>query len=169
MHYPDGIGPDNVKASRRHANPLPLAVLAVFLGTGLLGSFGGQSGTYLHAENTEASLSVRAPRILRNGEFFEMVIDVVPKRPAQELVVGISDVLWREMTINTILPAAGKEEFSDGLRRFSFGEIPEGKMLSVKIDGQVNPHLGGKSMGEIAAFDGEKKLAKLTIATKVLP
>lgn len=169
MQYPDGIGHDNAETPRRHASPLPLALLALFLSSGLTGSLGGQSDTRLRAESPQASLAVSAPEILRNGEFFEIVIDVAPKESVQDLVIGISDELWKKMTINTLLPAAEQEDFSDGLHRFSFGKMPRGQVLSIKIDGQVNPHLGGRSSGEFSAFDGEQKLVQLTFSTTVLP
>ncbi|CCW19281.1 hypothetical protein EBBID32_36470 [Sphingobium indicum BiD32] len=58
------------------------------------------------------------PDTLRNGMAFETIVEVTPRRPVGDLVIAMSDGLWREMTINTMMPAAGEESHKDASHRF---------------------------------------------------
>jgi len=144
-------------------------LLAAILGAGLFGAFGGQPDPVRQVRTDIATIGVRAPRILRNGMIFETVIEVKPQRPVGNLVIAISDGLWREMTINTTMPSAQQESDAQGVRRFSFGRVEAGKTFRFKIDGQINPPLFAGTSGEIAAYDGEKEIASLPIRMRVLP
>lgn len=166
---PDGIALENIVHRRQRANPLPLALLAALLGAGLAGLLGGASDNVRVAHDEAASISVRAPEILRSGMVFETLVEVRPTRSVDDLAVGVSDTLWRQMTINTVLPTAEKEDYRDGWHRFSFGPARAGEIVRFKIDGQINPPLFAGTSGEIVAFDGERKLAGLTLRMRVLP
>lgn len=165
---PDGITEEHESNSRR-ANPWPLLLLGALLSTGLTGTFGGQPATIRQVESDTASLVVRAPETLRNGMAFETVVEVTPRRPVDDLVIAVSDGLWREMTINTMIPGAGEESHRNGFHRFSFGRAEAGDTFRFKIDGQINPPLLAGTSGQIAALDGETRLASLPIRIKVLP
>jgi len=114
-------------------------------------------------------MSVRTPETLRNGMAFETIVEVTPQRPIGDLVIAVSDGLWREMTINTMIPAAGDESHRSGFHRFSFGETKPGETLRFKIDGQINPPLFAGTSGEVVALDGERRLASVPVMIKVLP
>ena len=73
------------------------------------------------------------------------------------------------MTINTMIPAASEESFKGGAYRFSYGALRAGETLVVKIDGQINPPLFAGTEGEIALFDGERRLGGMPLKIKVLP
>ena len=166
---PDGISQANLERFPGRANPLPLLVLTALLGAAMAGLLGGLPAEVRRADGDAAGLSVRMPEILRNGTSFETIVEVRPRRAVGNLVIGVSDGLWAEMTINTMIPAAGRESFADGFHRFSFGKVEAGETFRFKIDGQVNPPVFGGTSGEIAAFDGERRLAAVPVRMKVLP
>jgi len=169
---PDGISDIHLHPRRGyagHANPLPLLILVAVLAAGLLGLLGGQPDPVRISRNAAAEIAVRAPATLRNGMFFEMTVDVTPRRPVKDLTIAVSGALWHEMTINTTMPSADKEEFKDGAFRFSFGEVKAGETRRFKIDGQVNPPMFLGTHGEVAAFDGETRLVSVPIRIKVRP
>jgi len=168
MQAPDGITEDHERNSRR-ANPWPLFLLAALLGAGLTGLLGGQAPSIRQASTPVVNLRVQTAERLRSGMVFETIIEVTPVRPVTDLVVAISDGLWREMTINTMIPAAGKESHKEGYHRFSFGPARPGETLRFKIDGQINPPLFAGTSGEIAAYDGEHRLTGVPVNVRVLP
>ena len=165
---PDGITQEHESNSQR-ANPWPLILLALLLGAGLTGLFGGQPAIVRHASNDMIALSVRTPETLRNGMAFETIIEVTPHRPIGDLVIAVSDGLWQEMTINTMIPAAKEESHMDGSHRFSFGEAEPGETFRFKIDGQINPPLFAGTNGEVVVLDSERRLAAVPVRIEVLP
>lgn len=168
VQAPDGITQEHESNSRR-ANPWPLILLALLLGAGLTGLFGGQPAVVRQAPEDMVALSVRTPETLRNGMAFETVVEVTPRRAIGDLVIAVSDELWREMTINTMIPAAGEESHKSGFHRFSFGEAEPGETFRFKVDGQINPPLFAGTSGEVVALDGERRLAAVPVTIKVLP
>ncbi|EQB05878.1 hypothetical protein [Sphingobium baderi] len=167
---PDGITDEDAgQNGRRRANPLPLLILTVLIVLALFGFLGGKADPLNRAENSAALIEVRAPEILRNGMFLEMVVRVTPKRPVNKLVIAVSDGLWREMTINSMIPAAEKEEYKDGLFRFSFGRVEAAETFQFKIDGQINPPLFAGTQGSIIALDDQDRLVELHTEIKVRP
>lgn len=171
-HYPDGIEQghhDHPRFWRRNAGPVSLIVLGALLAAALLGLFGGQPNSDLVAETPEVRLEVNSATVLRNGLFFETRIRITAKRPIDELVLGIAPSLWRDLTINSMFPAASEEESRDGMLRFSYGPAEAGQTIEIKIDGQVNPPLFGGTGGDVAVFDGDLPLARLPVTRKVRP
>jgi len=167
--FPDGLSERNINGHSR-ASFLTLFILTALMIAGLIGLLGGHSAQTERAEG-EVLLKVTAPPVLRNGMFFETIVEVQAKQPLGNLVIGVSAPLWREMTINTMIPAAAEEGYMNGFHRFAFGKVDRGDVFRFKIDGQINPTptlLGGTS-GVIAAFDDEKKLTAIPIEMKVLP
>ena len=49
------------------------------------------------------------------------------------------------------------------------GSGEPGKPIAIKFDGQVNPPLVGANAGDIAVFDGDRKLAAIPVKMRVLP
>ena len=86
-----------------------------------------------------------------------------------DLVIAISAPLWRQMTINTMIPAASEESYSQGAQRFSFGKLEAGDSFRFKIDGQINPSLFAGTRGEIAVLDGDRRIVGTPVTMKVLP
>lgn len=168
--YPDGVGEDNVRpieSWRRHASPLGLILaggVVVLAFTGLL----GRERTWT-AEGEAARLEVHAPEIIRNGEFFEVRIGVESREPIGELVIGVDESLWTDVTVNTMIPAASEEESLDGEARFTFADLAAGSSFLFKLDLQVNPDILLGNEGRITLYDGDAELAAADISITVLP
>lgn len=166
--FPDGISPRNFVGSRS-ANPLPPLFLGAILLAGLAGLFGGKPDMTRRIDSTDARLTVKAPVVIRNGMFFETLVEVRARRPIAQLVIAISDPLWRQMTINTMIPAASEESYSDGAQRFTFDSLDAGDTFRFKVDGQINPSLLIGNRGDITILDGERRLVSMPVTVKVLP
>lgn len=135
----------------------------------LLGAFGGGKARNVVADSAAATLEVHTPRVLRNGLFFETRIQATAKAPLADAVIVVPASLWRDMTINTMIPAPSEEKAEKGAFRFSYGAMKPGDMLDIKIDGQVNPPLFAGNRGTIELHDGERMLVRAPVEITVLP
>lgn len=152
-----------------HANPASLLLLGLILAIACSGLLGGYPHPVRTGENEQVKLTVATPATLRNGLVFETRILIEPRQPIGDVVLTVSPDLWRDVTINSAIPAAEKEEFVDGMIRMSFGAGQPGKPIAIKFDSQINPPLVGGNAGEVAVFDGGRRLATVPIETMVLP
>jgi hypothetical protein len=134
-----------------------------------LGLFGGQPSPRIDADFGPVALSVKTPLTIRNGEFFETGINIRADAPIADATLAVETGLWRDMTINTMIPAPTEEEFKDGEYRFSYGPLAAGETLTIKIDGQINPPLFAGNEGAIAIYDGDRLLGRRQFRIKVLP
>ena len=169
---PDGIADTHIRLSHpryRRANPISLILTSALLLLACLGLLGGAPSPTRTIDSKDVRLTVVTPVTLRSGLFFETRVLIEPKRPIGELVLALSPALWRDITINTAIPAAEKEEYDGGMFRLSFGSGKPGKPIALKVDGQVNPPLIGRNEGQVAVYDGTTRLIALPIRTTVLP
>lgn len=165
---PDGIGGRHIERGQAWwLNPIGLAVLATLVGLALLGVFGREHT--LSAEGGGVTLSVHQPQLLRSGEFFETQVRVEVSTAVEDLVIAVDTSLWRDMTVNTFIPAASEESTEDGAYRFAFGPMEAGTTFEAKIDLQVNPDIVGGNRGVIRVYDGERLLVELPADIGVLP
>jgi hypothetical protein len=167
---PDGITEDNVQPVagwRRHASPLGLVVFGLVVALALLGVLGHER-TWA-AQSSGTRLEVHTSEVVRNGEFLEMRIRVVPEGDIGELVIGIDDAIWEDVTVNTMIPAATEEVNEDGQTRFTFAELHAGTEFLLKVDMQINPDILGGNGGRIAVYDGESEIVATEMAITVLP
>lgn len=171
MATPDGIEEPAEKGGLwdRHASPISILLLGALMLAALSGVAGGQPGERRLADFGEAKLLVKSPSVIRNGEFFEMEIAVEAKTDLDAPAIEVSPSLWRDMTINTMMPAPAEELFEKGGYRFAYDRMPRGKRLLIKIDGQINPPLFAGTRGDIAVYDGERRLGAMPLAIEVLP
>jgi hypothetical protein len=167
--YPDGLAPRNLAAHGGRWNWLSLALLGALMAAALLGAFGGGKARPRAADADAARLEVSAPRVIRNGEFFEIRVRVAAKRPVGKAVLAVPTGLWRDMTINTMIPAPAEEKAERGTFRFDYGPLAPGDVLDIKIDGQINPPLFAGTRGAIALQDGDRALASIPLRIRVLP
>lgn len=167
--FPDGIARRNIAGVKGFNPLLPLLLLAALMIAGLVGLLGGKPDMVRRVNADAAALTVRAPSVIRNGMFFETIVEVQAHRPVDDLVIAISAPLWRQMTINTMIPAASEESYSQGAQRFSFGKLEAGDSFRFKIDGQINPSLFAGTRGEIAVLDGDRRIVGTPVTMKVLP
>ena len=169
-NLPDGITEDNVRpvaSWRRHASPLGLVVFGIVVALALSGVLGHER-TWA-AQSSVTRLEVHTSEVVRNGEFIEMRIRVVPEGDIGELVIGIEDAIWEDVTVNTMIPAATEEANADGETRFTFAELPAGTEFLFKVDMQINPDILGGNGGRITVYDGEDEVVATEIAITVLP
>lgn len=168
---PDGISEKMISGQRwhRHASPISFIILASIIAFALIGLAGGQPSPVRSENFGAARLEVKTPSVIRNGEFFETRIRIEAARDMSDAVLAISPSLWTDMTINSMIPAAAEESFKGGSYRFSYGKLRAGETLVVKIDGQINPPLFAGTRGDIALFDGERRLGGMPLRIKVLP
>lgn len=170
--FPDGLDQDNVEKGhgwRGRANPFSLILLAALLGIALTGILGGRPSPVLRADTPAATLTVKSPATLRNGMFFETVIVATPKQAAKQLTIAVEPALWRDFTVNTMIPQASDETFEDGKFRFGYGPVEAGKALTMKVDSQINPSEFGPTHGTVGVYDGDRLLAELAVTIKVRP
>ena len=168
--HPDGIGQPHVRPRRtwrRHASPLSLAAFGAVVVLAMLGTLGHERDWHASASGVE--LDVHAPEVIRNGEFLEMRIGLRSDQAIGELVIGIEEALWRDLTVNTMIPAASEESGTDGEMRFTFSELPAGTPFLFKVDLQVNPDILLGNEGTITVYDGESELVATSISIVVLP
>ena len=166
---PDGINPQRHAGAGRIATPLAFVALGGLLAVGLLGFFGGDAPTISSRHFGPANMSVRVPAILRNGEFFEMEVMVESRAPITDATIAFDRPLWRNITINTAMPAASEETFEAGSYRMSFGPLGPGKQLVLKLDGQVNPPMFRGTAGHVRLFDGDRPVGAVPVQIKVRP
>lgn len=137
----------------------------------MVGSLAGLAG--VEATLTEkagaATVTLHAPARIRNGEFFEMRLQVTAHERIDELVVGVDAGLWEDFTINTFLPGATEEASEGGELRFTFGPLDAGDSFLLKVDGQINPDMLWRNEGTVTVYDGERAFAELPIVMEVLP
>jgi len=167
---PDGIGDEQTRPPggwRHHASPLALAVFGLVIALGLTGLLGREAEWRDEANGVR--LAVHSSEIIRNGEFFEMRISVEADEPIGELVVGIDEELWKDMTVNTMIPGAADETSADGEFRFTFAELEAATPFILKVDVQVNPDIVAGNDGAITVYDGETQLATTDVSITVLP
>ena len=170
--FPDGLEERHAAKApglRRHAHPLSFVVLGVILLVALSGLLGGDRSPVVRATAPAADLTVKTPHTLRSGLFFETAVMVEAKAPIADAVVAVPVALWRDQTINTQTPAPEKEEAKDGSFRFHYGALAAGERLDVKIDGQVNPPLTVGTRGAVVLLDGQREIARVPLAIRVLP
>ena len=171
-NFPDGIDHGHVPNRgwfSYRASWLSIIVLGTLMAFAASGLLGGTKRPLRVAESTDVRLAVRMPQIIRNGEFFETEIVILPKRAFTDLTLGIEPGLWHDLTVNTFIPAATAEKFQDGAFRFSFGPAEAGQPIVIKIDAQINPSTTGGTRGIVSVEDGETNAVRLPIAMRVLP
>ena len=167
---PDGIGEEHTRPLggwRHHASPLALAVFGLVIVLGLTGLLGREAEW--RAEANGVRLAVHSSEIIRNGEFFEMRISVEADEPIGELVVGVDEELWKDMTVNTMIPGASDETSANGEFRFTFAELEAATPFTLKVDVQVNPDIVAGNDGAVTVYDGETPLATADVSITVLP
>ncbi|HEY0623877.1 hypothetical protein [Sphingomonas sp.] len=167
--YPDGIAPGDADGHGARLNWISLAVLGAILLAALLGAFGGGKARGAIVDASAARLEVHTPRVLRNGMFFETRIHVTAKAPIADAVIVVPATLWRDMTINTMIPAASEEKAEKRAFRFHYGPMKPGDVLDIKVDGQINPPLFAGNSGSVGLHDGDRPIAAIPVEITVLP
>jgi hypothetical protein len=152
---------------RRHASPLSIAAFGSVVVLALSGLLGHERDWVATTGGTR--LQVHAPEIIRNGEFLEMRVSVESDTAIGELGIGVSQALWEDITVNTVLPAPTNETSANGEFRFGFGPLAAGASFLLKLDLQVNPDIVGGNDGLVTVYDGDRALTEIGVSITVLP
>ena len=147
---------------------LAMLLLGGTVAFGLSGMAGGPD-VRTAITGPDATLAVDGPSVIRNGEYDELVVSMAAHRDLANATLVIDADYWRDLTINTMIPAPEKGDLHDGAMRFEFGALAAGSAASFKIDAQVNPHRFGSSHGDFVLLDGNRELARLPRSLRVLP
>jgi len=123
----------------------------------------------LSAAANGVSLRVHTSQIIRNGEFFEMRVSIESSEPLSELVIGVEEALWEDMTVNTMIPGAADEASADGEFLFTFAELEANTPFLLKVDLQVNPDIVAGNDGAVTVYDGDEPMATTDVTITVLP
>lgn len=134
---------------------------------GLTGLLGREAAW--RAEANGVRLVVHSSEIIRNGEFFEMRVTVESEDALGELVIGIEDGLWEDMTVNTLIPGPVDEASNDGEFRLTFAELDANTPFLLKVDLQVNPDIVAGNDGAVTVYDGEEPMVTTDLSITVLP
>ena len=170
--FPDGITTEHMPRQQRWGRILAwgiLVLLGAFLLFAMSGAFGGQPSPTRSVDSDSAAVEVTVPETLRNGEFFEMRVRIAAKQAIAKPVVAVTSAYWRNLTINTMIPAPSEEGFEDGSLAFTYGSMEAGDTLEIKIDGQVNPARTGSSAGIVTLREDKSPLASVPVSLKVFP
>jgi len=172
LRFPDGLDASDAKAVsglRAHASLMAFIVLGGLIATAMTGLLGGRPSPVNIVSTPAASLEVKLAQPLRSGVFFETHLRVHARRDIAEPVIGIDATLWRDLTINSHIPAAADESFKEGQYRFKYAPLKAGDTLEIKIDGQTNPPLVGYLAGSLTLLDGDHRLTETRLSVPVLP
>ena len=172
-HPPAPIGieaphlePGNVLS--RHASPISLLVLSMVMAIGVSGLL-GKPTTQTTVHDAAAELAIDMPAAVRNGDSYETRIRIKAKQDIGKLQVEVSPALWREITVNSMMPSPASEDFKGGYFRFEFASVDAGDAFLLKVASQVNPRLLGSVSGHIRVLDDGVVLADAERTMKVLP
>ncbi len=168
---PDGIDEAHVAPQGPfgpHASPLSAIVLTCLIGAGLSGAAGSPTAE-VSSRSGPGVVSIEMPAVTRAGKILEMRFHLRPPAAIDKPVLAIDASLWRELTINSMVPAASDEAYRKGAFRFSFGRIEAGEEFLFKVDAQINPKLHGVNRGRVVLLDGEREVAAVPVELKVWP
>ncbi len=172
ISYPEGIEERHVAERgwlHDYASPLIILLFGALIAAAVAGLLGGTRSAARTVDAAAASLTVQTPTTLRSGLFFEMRIVVEAKAPIADAVIALPPGLWRDMTINTNIPAATEEAYEGEAFAFHYGPLAAGERIEVKYDGQINPPLFAGTRGSVTLRDGDRDLASVPLSIAVLP
>lgn len=172
---PYAVGSQHFGRSQLSRWRTPLAVLAMgtvllLAATGVLG--GGPS----HVERASAAgvqAEIQYDPIVRSGNWFETQVTVRSAADVKDLTIAVDAPLWRQLSIDTMVPDAESAEAVDGRFAYHFGEVKAGEAFRLKLDGQIQPGLMREQSGIIRVLEGAVEPARELVAVpmrlRVLP
>lgn len=171
--FPDGLtGPAHQDLEGRAievlARRVVLGLLVVFLIAGLFSLFGQRSAT-VTASGGGATLTVRSPDALRGGLVYQTKITAQGAAAIDAPKLVLSPGFLDGLTINTLEPSPAEEKTVDGHLVLTFPPVEAGDLLTVWIDGQVNPTTVGRRVHEVTLRDGENPLVSARLDVEVYP
>lgn len=145
-----------------------IVLLAAFLVAGLANVFGQRVQT-TSVEGAAADLEVKAPPAVRSGLIYEVQFTVLAHRGLEEPTLVLDDGWFDGFTINTMSPDTKDWTQRDGRQLLSYGAVPAGAELVVRLQYQVNPTTMGTREQDVALEDNGETIATLNHETTVFP
>ena len=165
---PEGLDARHDTKRGVHASVVSLVLLGALMAWGLSGRAGNHAER-LAARNADVAFEVVTPGWIRAGEIYEQKIRITALRPIRQLGLAVTPELWREVTVNGLMPEPESQEQSGRDWRFTWKALDAGTTFELKVDAQVNPSLWGRNEGRMAVLDGDRELASVPVAMNVLP
>lgn len=165
---PDGLDTRHENPRGGHASLVSLILLGALMVWGLSGRAGNHD-EQLAARTADVTVEVTSPGWIRAGEIYEQKIRITALRPIEKLGLAVTPEVWREVTVNSLMPEPESQEQKGADWRFAWKRLEAGATFELKVDAQVNPSLWGRNSGRIAVLDGDRELATVPVAMNVLP
>jgi hypothetical protein len=135
---------------------------------GLLNFFGQSPGSTT-VSSPVATLNVQSPTRLRGGDLYQARFRIFARQDIKNATL-VLDPNWLEgQTINTIEPSPSTEQSKNGRLELSLGSINAGQEWSEYLQFQVNPTSVGERNGNVALYDGNRRLLSLSRGATVFP
>jgi hypothetical protein len=135
---------------------------------GLLNFFGQSPGSTT-VSSPVATLNVQSPTRMRGGDLYQARFQITAHRNINNATL-VLDPNWLEgQTINTIEPSPSNEQSQGGRLELQLGSINAGQKWSEYLEFQVNPTSVGERNGNVALYDGSRRLLSLSRGATVFP
>lgn len=146
-----------------------IGALLVVVVLALGGTF-GQEPSRSSAAAPDADVTVRAPKHLRGGLFYQGRIDITARTRLAVPTVALAAGWTEQMQLNTIEPAPTAERSRHGELLLSFAPLPAGEQLTVWLQFEVNPtNSSGRRDQTVRVLDGRRTLVALPRKVTVYP
>ena len=171
LALPFGITPKHIagRALSRWRTVISVVVLAAVMLLAFSGLLGGASSSRIEAKGNGLSGTLEYDPIVRSGNWFETSVTVRAASDVQDLTIAIDQGLWRQMSIDTMVPDAESAEARGGTYAYHFGPVKAGETFQLKLDGQIQPGLWCRQGGAIHIRDGERERIAFPVTLTVLP
>jgi hypothetical protein len=129
----------------------------------------GQHESSSTAVAPAATLTLRAPRTVRGGVFFQSHVEVVAKQELKYPSLVLDDGWMEGMQVNSVTPQPPNESLLNGRVQLGYDTIPAGQRLRVWVEFEVNPTNDGRHAYGIGLYNGNKPVTRVQRTITVLP
>ena len=145
-----------------------MVLLALLVVVALADLF-GQHESSTTAVAPAATLTLRAPRTVRGGVFFQSHVEVVARQELKYPSLVLDDGWMEGMQLNSVTPQPPNESLLNGRVQFGYDTIPAGQRLRVWVEFEVNPTNRGRHAYGIGLYNGNKPVTRVARTITVLP
>jgi len=129
----------------------------------------GQRTTRSSAAGPAATLSLRAPKVVRGGLLFESKVEIAARRAIDHPRLVLADGWVEGMQVNSVSPdAEGATARGDDVV-LSFPALRAGERRTIRLQFQVNPTNIGHRSYDLELDDAEAPLARVGRTLTILP
>jgi hypothetical protein len=137
-----------------------LAVMGAVVVAALAGVSGQQHET-AHAETSAASVTVRAPGVVRGGLFFQGRIDIVAHQAVKKPRLVLGPGWTEELQLDTLEPSPTAESSSAGRLELEYDPLRPADHLTVWLQYEANPTGMGRRDRSVTLLDASRPLARV--------